>query len=148
MTHPKPPTVSRREARISAMRILFATLGGNTTAAAAHDYIKKMSDNKERQLLALTDELVLDIVRIYDYRHNDINRLIEEYYQRPLSQMTLIERAILCVSAAEVLGYPQTPVAVIINEAVEIAKQFGLDSGHTLVNGILNHLVEQVGKTK
>jgi N utilization substance protein B len=49
-----------------------------------------------------------------------------------------IERAILRIAAYELLHRIDVPYRVVLNEAVESAKRFGADQGHTYVNGVLD----------
>lgn len=59
---------------------------------------------------------------------------------RPIDQLSPIERATLMIAACEFLHHPDVPYRVIINEAVELAKVFGGSDGHKYVNGVLDKL--------
>ena len=61
----------------------------------------------------------------------------------PLKQMAFIDRNILRIAIFEFAVDGRTPVKVAINEAVELAKQFGSDSAPRFVNGVLGTLVER-----
>lgn len=68
--------------------------------------------------------------------------LLDEQIQRhapewPLDQMAIIDRNILRIALWEFGASRQTPVKVAINEAVELAKEFGSDSAPRFVNGVL-----------
>ena len=71
-------------------------------------------------------------------RRKDINAMVAAAATYAPEDITLAERALICAGAAEMLAYPQTPRAVVINEFVEIAKQYGIDGGAKLVNGVLD----------
>jgi N utilization substance protein B len=60
----------------------------------------------------------------------------------PLDQIAAIDRNILRIAAWEFAIQNLTPVKVAINEAVELAKQFGSDSTPRFVNGVLGSLAE------
>ena len=60
----------------------------------------------------------------------------------PLEQVAAIDRNILRMSFWEFAVQRETPVKVAINEAVELAKQFGSDSAPRFVNGVLGSLAE------
>ena len=62
----------------------------------------------------------------------------------PLDQVATIDRNILRISLWEIAIDRQTPVKVAINEAVELAKQYGSDSTARFVNGVLGSLVEHL----
>jgi len=59
---------------------------------------------------------------------------------RPLAQISPIERALLLMGAYELLNCPDVPYQVVINEAVELAKRYGGTDGHKYVNGVLDKL--------
>ena len=74
---------------------------------------------------------------------HDLDHLIEKYAPEwPLEQIAAIDRNILRVSLWEFAIQRETPVKVAINEAVELAKQFGSDSAPRFVNGVLGSLAE------
>ena len=60
----------------------------------------------------------------------------------PLDQIAAIDRNILRMALWEFVVYHDTPIKVVINEAVELAKQYGSDSAPRFVNGVLGALVE------
>lgn len=54
-----------------------------------------------------------------------------------LIRMASIDRNILRIGAFELLGRPEVPIAVVINEAVNMAKTFSTDESGKFVNGVL-----------
>ena len=58
--------------------------------------------------------------------------------QWPLERMDPISRCILLVGAYELLFNKDAPPAVVMNEAIEIAKEYGTEEGGKFVNGVLN----------
>lgn len=74
---------------------------------------------------------------------HDLDLLIEKYAPEwPLDQIAAIDRNILRVSLWEFAIQRETPIKVAINEAVELAKQFGSDSAPRFINGVLGSLAE------
>jgi N utilization substance protein B len=72
---------------------------------------------------------------------------------RPLVELSPVERGVLLLGAYELAHCPAVPYRVVINEAVELAKSFGGTDGHKYVNGVLDKLVpllraEEVQKAK
>ena len=63
---------------------------------------------------------------------------------RPLEQLSPVERAVLLVAAFEFKNHVDIPYRVVINEAVELAKTFGGTDGHKYVNGVLDKLAAQL----
>ncbi len=72
-----------------------------------------------------------------------LDQLIARYAPEwPLDQIAAIDRNILRMALWEFAVYGETPLKVAINEAVELAKQFGSDSAPRFVNGVLGALAE------
>lgn len=67
---------------------------------------------------------------------------IENLSKRTISEIDYIDRALLFVALAEKLS-EKTPIGVIINEAIELAKLFGSENSYKFVNGALDQLVNQ-----
>ena len=63
---------------------------------------------------------------------------------RPLAELSPIERGILLIGAYELLHCPDVPWRVAINEGVELAKKFGGADGHKYINGVLDKLAQDV----
>jgi N utilization substance protein B len=60
-----------------------------------------------------------------------------------LERMALVDRNILRLAIYELLKEPETPSAVIIDEAVELAKQYGTEESPAFINGVLDALIEE-----
>lgn len=72
----------------------------------------------------------------------ELDRLIGEYAPEwPVDQIAIIDRNILRIAIYEILFGDDTPTKVAINEAVELAKEYGSDSSGRFVNGVLGSLV-------
>ena len=61
-----------------------------------------------------------------------------------IDRMPVIDRSILRVATYELIAQPETPVAVIIDEAVELAKQYSTENSGPFVNGVLSTVARQV----
>jgi len=67
-----------------------------------------------------------------------LDRLISKYaVERPIDDVAVIDRNILRMAIYEFAIDRETPVSAAINEAVELAKEFGADSASKFVNGVL-----------
>jgi transcription antitermination protein NusB len=64
-----------------------------------------------------------------------------------LERMSRVDRNILRLATCELAHFPQTPVKVAINEAVELAKRFGAAESAAFVNGILDRIAAAVGRS-
>lgn len=73
----------------------------------------------------------------------ELDHLIARYAPEwPLDQIAAIDRNILRIALWEFAVQRDTPVKVAINEAVELAKQYGSESASRFVNGVLGSLTE------
>lgn len=66
--------------------------------------------------------------------------------ERPLSQLTLIDRNVLRIGLFELLyeNQDEVPPKVAINEAIELAKNFGGQSSGKFVNGVLGSIFKEI----
>ena len=69
---------------------------------------------------------------------------VAAHVDRPVADLSPVERAILAIGAWELAHCPGTPYRVVINEAVELAKRYGATDGHKFVNGVLDHYAAEV----
>jgi N utilization substance protein B len=72
-----------------------------------------------------------------------LDQIIANYAPEwPLDQIAAIDRNILRMALWEFAVYHDTPIKVAINEAVELAKQYGSDSAPRFINGVLGALAD------
>jgi N utilization substance protein B len=70
-----------------------------------------------------------------------LDKLIVKYAENwDLHRMAAVDRNILRLAAYELVRQPETPISVIIDEAVEIAKHFSTQDSGKFVNGILDKI--------
>jgi N utilization substance protein B len=60
--------------------------------------------------------------------------------------MARVDRNLLRMAAYELLTQPTVPRAVILDEAIELAKLFGSEDSGAFVNGVLDRIAEEVGR--
>ncbi|MEO0313335.1 MAG: hypothetical protein RL140_565 [Actinomycetota bacterium] len=81
-------------------------------------------------------ELVVGVVE----NHEEIDDLIETYSEGwSLERMPNVDRAILRIAIWEIL-YSDTPSGVVVNEAVELAKEYSTDESGGFINGLLSRV--------
>lgn len=89
------------------------------------------------QVLEVDETTTLIVDGITD-RALAIDELISEYATGwTLRRMASLDRNILRIGTFELLGRPDVPIAVVINEAVNMAKTFSTDESGKFVNGVL-----------
>ena len=89
-----------------------------------------------------------DLFRVATDRSVEIDGLIEKHAEHwRMERMAAVDRNLLRAGVAEFLGYPETPRAVVINEALEIARKFSSPESVQFVNGVLDSVAKGLGKT-
>lgn len=73
--------------------------------------------------------------------HRDaLDTLITPALDRTIKELSPIEHICMWIGAYEFQNCPDVPWRVVINECIELAKEFGGTDGHKYVNGVLNQL--------
>jgi transcription antitermination protein NusB len=134
----------RTRARSLALQVLYEVDMANHSAA---DVFKVRLEESP-----LTDDLAefarQIIFGILPLTH-ELDELIAKYAPDwPLDQIAAIDRNILRMSLWEFAIQGETPIKVAINEAVELAKQYGSDSAPRFINGVLGSLAEHQQEIK
>lgn len=73
-----------------------------------------------------------------------IDAALTPHLDRDITKVDPVERAVLRLAAFELTRRLEVPLGVVLNEAVELAKTFGAESGHRYVNGVLDKLATDV----
>jgi N utilization substance protein B len=86
-----------------------------------------------------------DLYRVATARQAEIDALIESHAQNwRLERMAVVDRNVLRTAIAEMLGYPNTPAAIVINESLEIARRFAAPESVNFLNGILDAIARSL----
>ena len=128
----------RTRARSLALQVLYEVDIANHPPADI--YKLRLED------MPLTDELSnfarQIIFGVLPLTHT-LDQIIAKYAPEwPLDQIAAIDRNILRIALWEFAVSHDTPIKVAINEAVELAKQYGSDSAPRFVNGVLGALAD------
>lgn len=97
--------------------------------------------------LAGTEEVrdfALQLVQRYVENKVDIEKRLEEAARNwSVDRMASLDRDVMRLSIAELLWALEIPVEVSINEAVELAKKYGMADSGRFVNGVLSRFAEE-----
>ncbi len=74
----------------------------------------------------------------------NLDELVLPFLDRPLEEISPIERSVMWIGAYEFKYCLDVPWRVVINECIELAKEFGGTDGHKYVNGVLNGLASEL----
>ena len=130
---------SRRRARRRALQALYQW---HLTGQDVGDIILQF---REVQDFSNVDtELFATLVRKVSKGQADIDEKVEPFLDRPLKQLDVIEHVILSIGVYELMYSIEVPHQVVIDEAINLAKQFGAEQGHSFVNGVLDKAAKQL----
>ena len=125
---------ARSDARERALHLLYE----------AHAKSETGTSIVESQILAV-DDLALEIVHGVDGVTAFADEIIaENAIGWTLARMPVIDLIVLRIAIFELKSRPDVPTAVILNEAVELAKTFSTDESGRFVNGILSTISKKV----
>lgn len=130
---------SRTRARSVALQALYEIdVAGHPPGVVLGERIQE--ENLEADLIEFANQIVLGVYPLFDTLDQVIAQHAPEW---PLDQVAVVDRNILRMALWEFAIYGKTPIKVVINEAVELAKMFGSDSTPRFVNGVLGSLAER-----
>ncbi len=127
---------TRRDAREWALQIVFS-LDLNTRSDLERVFddffvVQPVDDDSTR---GFAEALVRGVVR----ERKTIDEAIERYAEHwRMSRMGVVDRNVLRIAVYELMFCPDVPPAVVINEAIDIAKYFSHSESGRFVNGILD----------
>jgi N utilization substance protein B len=135
-TSTKPP---RSRAREFAVQALYQHLVGRQDAQSIDQFTRGLSGFHK------ADSVHYDVLL-----HGcigeaaELDALIVPLLDRKLEEISPIEHAIMWIGAYEFLHAADVPWRVVLNECIELAKEFGGTDGHKYVNGVLNGLAPKL----
>ena len=129
---------SRTRARALALQVLYEVDIANHPPADI--YRLRLEDSPLPDDLAdFARQIIFGVLPLTGILDQIIANYAPEW---PLDQIAAIDRNILRMALWEFAVYHDTPIKVAINEAVELAKQFGSDSAPRFINGVLGALAD------
>jgi transcription antitermination protein NusB len=136
---------TRRKSRELALQMLYQADLGEQQADDVRKTFWKGRGDVEREVHGFAD----DIFRVAQDRGADIDKLIASHAANwRMDRMAVVDRNVLRAAVAEMLGFPATPRAVIINEAIEIARKFSAPESAQFINGVLDSIGKELEGTR
>jgi transcription antitermination protein NusB len=136
---------TRRKSRELVLQMLFqADMGRQTPEEVRHTFWSE-HDSVEGDVRGFAE----DLFRLATDRTTEIDGLIERHAEHwRMDRMATVDRNVLRSAVAELIGFPSTPRAVVINEALEIARKFSSPESVQFINGVLDSIGKELEKTK
>jgi len=137
----KKPTDPRHLSRELALQTLFSKDFNGQKEGIVEFAVSDLSAIDE--INAYNEDLYLSLISGVKEKSEEIDTIITKFApQWPISQMKLVDLQILRIAIYEGFVALITPPKVAIDEAIEIAKEFGGDTSSKFVNGVLGAIYE------
>ena len=130
---------ARHRSRQRALQVLFLwDLRKQGIEEAISSFYETLASDEDQALRTEHDEFMEALVRGTSEKSSDIDRRIAEKSEHwRLDRMPVVDRNILRLAVYE-MSEIKTPVPVVIDEALELARQFSGDESVSFINGVLD----------
>lgn len=126
---------TRRKSRELAMQMLFQGDLGKQKPEDVERLFWASRDDVDDETRGFAD----DLHRLATRREDEVDKLIQKHAKNwRLERMPAVDRNLLRAAVAEMLGYPNTPAPIVINETLEIAKRYAAPESLQFLNGVLD----------
>lgn len=130
---------ARTRAREFALQALYQHLVGGNDAQAIDVFTRDLSGFHKADSVHY-DALLHGCVRDAE----DLDARILPLLDRKMAEISPVEHAVMWIGVYEFLHCQDVPWRVVLNECIELAKEFGGTDGHKYVNAVLNGLAPQI----
>lgn len=135
----KPTRNARSRSREFALQGLYQVLVGRQAVAQIDDFTQGLAG------FGKADSVYYDtLLRGCAEQAEDLDARIAPHLDRPLSEISPIERAVMWMGTYELMHCLEVPWRVTLNECIELTKQFGGTDGHKYVNAVLHAMAQQL----
>ncbi|MCL2499909.1 MAG: transcription antitermination factor NusB [Defluviitaleaceae bacterium] len=145
--------MTRREARRHAFHLIFQfpyhdTWDARTLAASTAHYYDGLGENDERPRGRDAEYVLRAVTGTLD-RLTQLDGVIENFLQEwTIARLNRVDLAIMRLAIYEMLCETDVPLGVAVNEAVELAKEYGTDESPAFINGVLGNVSREITREK
>lgn len=126
---------TRRKSREFVLQMLFQADMGKQ----APDQVRGTFWHEHKGVTDEAKGFAEELFRVAMDRSAEVDALIERHAQHwRMDRMAAVDRNVLRGAVAEMIAFPATPRAVVINEALEIARRFSSPEAVQFINGVLD----------
>lgn len=127
----------RRLAREHCLQSLYLADLGKLKYRDISSFFELPDNNLDERTLIFAQTLLSGTLE----NINRINTTVSKYAKNwTIERMSSVDRCILRLATFELLYTPETPVAAVIDEAIEIAKKYSTDKSSKFINGVLDNV--------
>ena len=124
---------NRSRAREFALQGLYQSLVGGNAVSDIDPFTRDLAGFNKADAVHF-DALLHGCVE----QAAELDGLIVPLLDRPMTEISPIEHGVMWIGVFELKHCPDVPWRVVINECIELAKEFGGTDGHKYVNAVLN----------
>ena len=136
-------TGTRRKSRELAMQMLFQGDLGKQTPEQVGKTFWLAREEADVEVRGFAE----DLYRSATVRADEIDELISKHLVKwRIERMPGVDRNVLRLAAAEMLGFKSTPFPIVINEALEIARRYSAPESVGFLNGVLDAMAKELIK--
>jgi len=136
-------TGTRRKSRELAMQMLFQGDLGKQTPEQVGKTFWLAREESDAEVRGFAE----DLFRMATLHAVEIDELIVRHLVNwRLERMPGVDRNVLRLAAAEMLGFQGTPFPIVINEALEIARRYSAPESVGFLNGVLDAMAKELVK--
>ncbi len=133
---------SRRQGREQALQALYSiVVGHREPGEALNEVVGEGADTDHRTFVR---DLVFGTLEHASEADLVFAPLLEGW---TIERLPTIDRLLLEMGTFELRNRPELPAAVVINEAVELAKKFSTEESNRFVNGVLNAVAKEASRS-
>ena len=134
---------ARSRSREFALQALYQYLVGRNDAESIDVFTRDLSGFHKADS-AHYDALLHGCIE----QSGELDALIVPQLDRKLEEISPVEHAVMWIGTWEFMHAPDVPWRVVLNECIELAKEFGGTDGHKYVNAVLNGLAPRLRATE
>ena len=132
---------TRRKSRELAMQMLFQADVGKQTPEQVAATFWRAGDDVEPGVRGFAE----DLFRVANANMEQIDALITANSMHwRLERMPAVDRNLVRVAVAEMLGFKSTPFPIVINEALEIGRRYSAPESINFLNGLLDAIAHSL----
>jgi N utilization substance protein B len=138
---------TRRKAREAALQVLYqidtAGVPASEVEQSITSFFELYAEAEDNDARDFAEKLVRGCaaqLEAIDAKIRDVSR------HWRLERMARVDRNVMRLAVFELMGMPDVPRRVTLNEAVELAKRFGDENSASFVNGVLDKIASEIGK--
>ena len=134
---------ARRSGREAALQMLFQLESSGVTPDQAVELFWRTFEDADPEGRPYADAVVRGVADNLEAIDKRVSAASQNWR---LERMSRVDRNLLRLGTWELLFRTDVPRAVILDEAVELAKSFGTDESSAFVNGVLDRIANDIGR--